>query len=168
MRLLVVAFASMCSLLACGGAESQDVLTASTATSGGGSSGAAGSSGTSGTSGTPSTSGTLPSDCPREDEPNDDAADANELDPVRCGTVSASDEVDFLTFKLKSSTKSLALTFTGRVRLRVTVKGQDAIEITPEKPLPVPFVRGEEYTVQVTRLTEGTSEEPWRVTLVER
>src|SRR5690606_33314093 len=74
---------------ACSGAEAQDVLADQT-----------GAASSSGTSGEPSgeTSGTTPggtasdgsssgsaSDCPREEEPNDDRRSANQLAPTRCG-----------------------------------------------------------------------------------
>jgi hypothetical protein len=174
MRVWILGLASICSLLACGGSDSQDVLSSSTtAGTSSGTSGTSGTSGSSGTSGTPGTSGTSgnpapPNECTPEQEPNNLPEQANELAPTRCGTLSGADKVEYLTFRLKSSTKSLQLTFSGRVKLRVSVRGAETIELTPDKPVAVPFVRGEQYLIEVTRLADGASDEPWRVTVIEK
>lgn len=158
--------------IACSGAEPQDVLsgTSASSSSGASSSGTSGgtSSGTSsGTSGASGTSGT-PAGCPPEEEPNDSRDEANTLAPTLCGTLSGDDGKDFLTFQLKPTTKSMSINFTGRIRLKVDVKGRDTVELTPENAGVVPFVMGQAYLIEVTPLTDSSTSIPWRVTVVEK
>lgn len=162
---------------ACAGAETQDVLldpnapssSGTSGTIGGSSSGTSGSSGSSGSSGT-SSGGTETgsTDCEQEDEPNDGKQAANVLDPARCGTLSKSDQKDFLKFRLKSDTRTLSITFTGRVRLRIDVRGESTVELTPDSAGVVPFVNDEDYSVEVSALTETSSSVPWRVAIIEK
>lgn len=172
--LLYVAVSLTCTAVlvsACAGAESQDVLadspgaassSSSSSSSGGNSSGNGGSS--SGASGATSSSGG--SECEPESEPNDSEDEANELAPVRCGTLTRKDERDYLTFRLKPDTKTMAINFTGRVRLRVDVDGHETTELTPDDSRPVPFVKDADYFVEVTALTD--TDIKWRVDLVEK
>ena len=174
--LLYVAVSLTCTAVlvsACAGAESQDVLSgspgaassssSSSSSSGGNSSGNGGSS--SGASGTTSSSGGT--ECEPESEPNDSENDANELAPVRCGTLSRRDKRDYLTFRLKPQTKTMELNFTGRVRLRVDVDGGDTAELTRDSAGVVPFIKDADYFVEVTPLTDISSDIKWRVELVE-
>ena len=178
---LGVLAASVALLLAsCSGAETQDVLTSSSTTSGMASSSGAGTSGASGTSGvgasggtsgmgtSSGTSGTTPSNCTPEEEPNDGRDDANVLSPARCGTVGPRDRRDFLTFQLKPTTKTLALNFSGRVRLKVDIDGQRSVELTPDDARTVPFAMGKQYFIEVGPLTDTTSEIPWQVSVIEK
>lgn len=164
---------------ACSGAEAQDVLvssgasssgaSSSGASSGGASSGGASSGGasSSGASGTASSSGGNPS-CEPEVEPNDKKDEANELRPARCGTLSKDDKKDYLTFRLKPDTKQLSINFTGRVRLRVDVDGEKTTELTPESAGAVPFVTDEDYIIEVTSLTDSSADVSWRVEVIEK
>lgn|GEM_PF-2136460 len=160
---------------ACSGAETQDVLAGSGASStsasssSSGSSGASSSSGTtsSGTSGTSGTSGGTAT-CTEEEEPNDDEDEANTLAPSRCGTLSDREDREFLTFQLKPDTRSMSINFTGRVQLRVDVPGHDTTVLTPEKAEKVPFVIGADYLVEVRSLTDSNAPVKWRVELVEK
>jgi len=86
---------------------------------------------------------------------------------VRCGTLSRRDDKDYLTFRLRPETRSMAINFTGRVRLRVDVAGHDSTELTPDDAGKVPFVSGGEYFIEVSPLTESNAELAWRVQLVE-
>jgi hypothetical protein len=100
-------------------------------------------------------------------EPNDAPAEANTLNPTRCGTVnSKTDPIDYLTFELKPSTTSMSLKFTGHVRLQVSVAGK-TVTLTPDGSGAVPFVKGQQYLVAVTPLTDGATDVPWTVTIVE-
>ena len=157
---------------ACSGAESQDVLSgtpgassssSSSSSSSGNSSGNGGSS--SGASGATSSSGG--SNCEPEEEPNDNEDEANELAPARCGTLTRRDKRDYLTFRLKPETKTMAINFTGRVRLRVDVDGRDTTELTPDSAGVVPFVRDADYFIEVTPLTDSNADINWRVEVVE-
>src|SRR3712207_1484854 len=119
--------------LACGGASDQDVFSASstssssssgtattsssgapsTTSSGGGSTGSSsgGASTSSGSSGTPAADAgkPVPTTCTQESEINDSPQDADEFAVTgsACGTILAATDVDFLTFTLKSGTKSM-------------------------------------------------------------
>jgi hypothetical protein len=126
---------------------------------------ASSSSGSSGTSGTSSSGGTT---CEPEEEPNDNKDEANVLARARCGTLSREDRRDFLTFRLKPSTKSMSINFTGRVRLRVDVDGEGTTELTPDSAGIVPFVMNEDYLIEVAPLTDSSSKIDWRVELVEK
>lgn len=106
--------------------------------------------------------------CTPEEESNDSQDSANTLAPARCGTLSKRDQRDFLTFRLKPTTKTMSINFTGRIRLRVDVPGKDTVELTPDDAGIVPFVMGVDYTVEVRALTDSTGEIPWRVELVEK
>jgi hypothetical protein len=89
------------------------------------------------------------------------------LDPERCGTLSPTDHQDFLTFRLKPTTRKLSLNFSGRVRLRVDVDGT-TVELAPDSAGVVPFVQGKPYLIEVTELAPSTGEVPWTVTVVEK
>ncbi|MBX3208946.1 MAG: hypothetical protein KF764_28195 [Labilithrix sp.] len=154
-------------LSGCSGAEAQDVL-GGASSSGASSSGASSSGASSGTSGAAGSSGANGNNCESEVEPNDKKGEANVLRPARCGSVSGDDEKDFLTFRLKPDTKTMSINFTGRVRLRVDVKGRDTVELTPESAGIVPFVTGEDYMIEVTSLTDSDAEVKWRVEVVEK
>jgi hypothetical protein len=174
----------VCSLvlaLGCSGAETQDVLSSqagATSSSGGSSGGSSsgGSSGASSSSGgssgtTSSSSGGTASDCATpEQEPNDNRNAANTLAPERCGTVSArSDQRDFLTFRLKATTKEMFFSFKGNVRLKVDA-GNENVELTPENAATtrVPFVRNVDYVIEVSPLTDGASDVPWKIEIIEK
>lgn len=101
-------------------------------------------------------------------EPNDNRDTANPLSVTRCGTLTKRDRIDFLKFRLKPSTKTVSINFTGRVRLRVMVDGKPTTELTPDSAGVIPFVMNEDYIVEVTPLVDVTGEIPWRVELVEK
>lgn len=166
----VAAVAGSIMLASCSGAETQDVLTATSSTSstssssstsstgGTSSSTSSGSTTSSGSSGTPG--------CPSETEPNDNKNQANVLAPTLCGTLSAKDQKDFLTFRLKATTKTMQINFSGRVRLKVDVGGR-VTELTPDNAGIVPFVMNTDYVIEVTSLADTSAEVPWRITVVE-
>jgi hypothetical protein len=159
---------------ACSGAETQEVLLdesssgTSTSDSGGTSSGSSGTSGSTTSSGSTGTSGTPGTTCESENEPNDSEQAANVLNPARCGSLSKDDQKDFLTFRLKPTTRTLSITFTGRVRLRIDVPGKDTVELTPDSAGVVPFVMDQDYSIEVTRLTDSSGQVPWRVAVIEK
>lgn len=135
---------------ACAGAETQDVLQAA--------SGASGSS-SSGSSPPPSSGG-----C-QEEEPNDSREDANRLTTERCGTLSKDDDRDFLTFRMKPSTRRLGLDFSGNVRLKVTVNGEERV-LEPDAAGNVPFKQGADYYIEI-RARDSNASVSWRVSLSE-
>lgn len=169
LSLLLLALPLTCTgvlVTGCSGAETQDVLAAT----------ASGDETDPGTD--PSTDGTktkadagknpTPDDCTPEEEPNDNQNEANKLAPERCGTLSSDDQKDFLTFRLKSSTKSMSVTLTGRVRLRISVRGKPTTELTPDTTTEIPFVDDADYYVEVTALNAGGKDVPWRVAVIEQ
>ena len=149
---------------ACAGPKEQDVLngTPSLASDNGTTSGGTTSGGT--------TSGgtTTPTCGSAEDEPNDDEYHANKIDGTICGTISPQGDTDWLTFTLKPSTQSLALQFSGSVRLRVMVEGHGTTELTPNSAGAVPFVKNKPYYVQVAAFKDSQSSQVWQVTVVEK
>jgi len=107
--------------------------------------------------------------CDSEREPNDDRRDANQLAPARCGALSASDTIDYLTFSIKSTSSSLALKFAGDIRLRVEVRGASAIVINDDNDdTTLPFIKDEDYIVGVTAKKPMTSLTGWRVEVIEK
>lgn len=158
-------------LVACSGAEAQDVLSGAASSSGtsGTTPGSSGSTSSGGTSGTTS-GGTakVPGDCVQEQEPNDTRATANVLAPARCGTLNQQDQKDLLTFQLQPSSKTMSINFSGRIRLKVEIPGKDTVELTPDSAGLVPFVRGAKYMIEVTALTSSSTDVPWRVAIVEQ
>ncbi|HVJ88503.1 MAG TPA: gas vesicle protein K, partial [Labilithrix sp.] len=166
---------------ACSGATKQDVLADSMASSSSGGNGDAGSSGSSGTSSGGSSSSSSSSSsggsssgfvptgpCVPEEESNDGRQDANEFTTAICGTLSPSDKRDFLLFHVKPTAKSMALYFSGSVRLRVDVDGEVTTELLPGAEGVVPFVRDADYSVEVTALTDTKNTIDWRVDVVEQ
>ena len=152
-------------LVACSGAENQDVLGGSSTASGGTSSGSSGgSSGSSGSSGTPQPIDTT--NCTPEQEKNDGREAANVIDKSRCGELTLNDQVDFMVFRLKPTTKEMKLTFKGGVRLKIEIEGRDAIELTPTSNVSVPFVMGKAYYIEV-RAIEKQASTPWRIDVLE-
>ena len=85
-----------------------------------------------------------------------------------CGTLSATDNRDFLQFRLKPTTKKLGIYFTGQVRLRIDVDDHVTTELVPGSNRSVPFVRDADYTIEVTALTDAKDAQHWRVDLVEQ
>lgn len=157
---------------ACGGASDQDVLSASSSTSSGGA-GASSTSSSGGTS-TSSSGGSTGNDggstnppagsCPQENEPNDDQGSANKLVTSICGVLAPASETDFLTFELPPGTKTMNLTFEGNIKMRITVDGKDAVEISPASNPRIPFVVGRPYLVEI-RAFSGGDKIAWRVNL---
>ncbi len=158
-------------VVACGGADKQDVLdeapgatsgTSSTSTSSSSSTGGASSSGASSTGGIDAggTSSGGPS-CDREKEPNDNQGSANTLVTSLCGTITSAGDVDFLTFTLPSSAKGVNLGFSGSVVLRVSVDGANAVTLKAGSTQPIPFVKGRPYLVEI----RAEAKADWKVTL---
>lgn len=165
---------------ACSGAEAQDVLfddsasssSSSSSSSTGGNSNPADPSASSSNGGSSSSSASSSSggpngngDCEPEEEPNDDEDSANVLAPARCGTLSDTDTVDFLVFRMKSETKSMSLNFRGSIRLIVRVAGH-VVELSPSNVGQVPFIRDEDYVIELSALSKG--DVSWRVEAVEK
>ena len=157
----------------CAGAEDQDVLLQGGASSSGttpgssGTSGAASSSGNNSSSGNSSSSGSTPG-CTRETEPNDSREEANTLAPQLCGTLSGRDRRDFLTFRLKETTRSMSLRFEGSVRLKVEIDGKEAATLTPSNAGAVPFAMNSVYTIEVESLTDSDRPIDWLVEVIEK
>jgi hypothetical protein len=152
------------SLIGCAGSETQDVLLEPTSPA----------TSTPNPTGSPTT-GTPPTDnpgsptaCTPEDEPNNDEAHANVLAPSRCGSLSSDDQIDVLTFRLKKTTTTLSITLTGKVKLRVSVKGGNTVELTPDTTSDIPFVMNEDYFIEVTELNPGKAVITWKVAIVEK
>lgn len=150
MRLTRTLVTSVVGVVACSGSEPQDVLAPGTSVSA-----------------TPPTGGAAgpeapPAECPPETEPNGDARRANTLVTSLCGEVGGDDDADFLTFRLPATTRSMAMTYEGRVRIRVRVEGEDTVDITPERPRQAPFVLEAPYLVEIRALDD---DEPtrWRL-----
>lgn len=166
--LLLLAFSLTCTgvlVAGCAGATTQEVLAEATSPvdETGDTTGPNDSKSDAGTGSSVDPTGT----CAPEDEPNDDEESANKLAPARCGTLSNDDQKDFLTFRLKSTTTKLSITLTGKIRLRVSVKGGDTVELTPDETSDLPFVMDEDYFVEVTALNAGKGTVNWRVAIVE-
>lgn len=120
-----------------------------------------------------------------EEEPNDDTEHANTLAPTVCGVIFARDpdagtdagedadadagagktESDFVTFTLKSTTKSFFLQFSGKVNLHLTVEGQPAVDISATSSPTLPLVKDKPYYIEVRSSEDKRT--PWRVTLFE-
>lgn len=165
-------------VVACSGAETQDVV-----------SGAASSGGTSGTSpntntssGSPPTTGDASPDttsggpsgsgdsgaCAGESEPNDSPGTANTLAPKLCGNVSKDDPKDFVTFSLKPTTKHMSIHFGGSVRLRVAINGDYVATITLQNADPVNVVPNAVYTIEIEAVGPSNRSVDWTLELVER
>ncbi len=119
--------------------------------------------------------GTIPCFDPGEleVESNDTANLANTLRPTVCGIISAiadaggpdGGESDFLKFMLTDASTGYYLQFTGDVSMTIRVKNETYV-VEPGKKGPVlPQYKGEIYTVEVRRYTNG--EPKWSVTLFE-
>lgn len=156
---------------ACSGAASQDVLdgTPSAASAPGASSSRAEDDAA------PSTDGpadaappVLPPACEQEAEPNDTPERANDLAPARCGTVGKRDRRDYLTFRVKPTTNTLSLRFSGQVRLIVEVEGAKDTELVPDEDAEIPFVDDADYLVEVRPLKDAETPITWRVEVVEK
>lgn len=146
----------------CGGASKQDVLGSDpAASSSGGTSGTSGASGTSGTSGAADASAA----CPQETEPNNSRATANTVAPTICGVINPNGESDFLTFQLKPTSTSLAITFTGQVSLKVEAGGT-TVTLGGGGSGVVGFFKGQRYLIEVKATVDGAV--PWRVDLIEK
>jgi hypothetical protein len=149
-------------LVACSGAEKQDVL-GSSSSSGTTASGGTTSGGTTSGGGGPTIDTT---NCTSEQEKNDGREAANVIERSRCGELTLNDQVDFMVFRLKASTKEMKLTFKGLVRLKIEIEGRDAIELTPTSNVAVPFVMGKAYYIEV-RALEKQASTPWRIDIIE-
>lgn len=154
----------------CSGATEQDVLRTNSAASSGGTAADASSGGdeqtSSGGAADASSSDSAAAKCTPEVEPNDDADDANELAPSRCGAIQPNSEVDYLRFQLADKSTSMQLRFDGKVTLEVEVDGDTVVLGGPLSPK-VPFVKGKRYTVRI-KSTERATSVPWRVDLIEK
>jgi hypothetical protein len=167
-RCLLVASAGFGLVVACSGATTQDVFSASP--DGGASSGTSGtSSGT--TSSSSTSSGSVDAGapdagpCTPEVEPNDTENQANELAPSRCGAIQPQTDVDFLTFTLKPTTSTMEVKFDGKVTLRITVANQ-TVTLGNGTGQKVPFVQGKPYFIEIQPTLKQNST-PWRVDLLE-
>lgn len=169
--LVVVVLGSVVSLaLACGGADKQDVLDApsastgssgTTSTSGGATSGGTTSGGTTSSGGADGGTSSGGAGCESETEPNDNENQANLLSSSLCGQIGTNSDVDFLTFTLPMSAKTMKLTFDGPVTLKVSVDGANSVTLKAGSTQGVPFVKGKPYFIEV----QGTKGASWRVNL---
>jgi hypothetical protein len=165
--LLVALACSPALVVACAGAENQDVLVKGAASSSGNttpgtSSGSSGKTSSGGTSSSGSSG-----DCPGEEEPNDHREEATKLAPLLCGTVSGQDKRDFVTFSLKESTQSMSIRFDGSVRLKVEIDGYSVATLTPQNAGAVPFVMGAIYMIEIESLTGSDNPVDWRIEVIE-
>lgn len=140
--------AALAALLACSGAEPQDVLSSqignatSSGASGQASSGTSGTSGTSsggtsGTSGTTSGAPPPPSGCMQETEDNDSRLAANEFSGAICGHLGEddNDDEDHLTFTIPPGARSTSFGFEGNVRVYLSGPGAEELEYRPGRDL---------------------------------
>jgi len=166
-------------ILACGGADPQDVLgptatptPSSTATASGGTSGSSGSSGTSGSSGSndipdvPAVDAGRPA-CVDEREPNNGRDEANPLAVATCGVLKPESEADWLTFMLPTTATSLQIVFDGKVTLKVEIEDGPTVTLGSGTTVKVPVAKGRRYWVEI-KSADGTKADtvPWRVDLV--
>jgi hypothetical protein len=162
-------------LVSCGGSTSQEVLDGTSSSSGSTSSGTSGgASGT--TSGASADAGgndagggaDAGAACAPEIEPNNGKDSANTLASSVCGAIAPDSDVDFLTFKLKPTTKNVSLRFDGQVTLKVDVEGQQSVILGgPNAGGKIPFVMDAPYFVEI-RPTVKAAAVSWRVDLIER
>lgn len=107
--------------------------------------------------------------CTKESEPNDSKDTANPLDRAVCGEVEASGgDVDFFTFELAATSKSLRLTYEGKVTVKVDVQGNSFVLGSGTD---VPFVADAPYYVQVKAASGsggGAKTIPYRVDVIEK
>lgn len=96
---------------------------------------------------------------------NNEPGTANELVDSVCGTLLPATELDYLTFKLPENAQSMSLTFEGDVKLRISVEGQNQVELSPTSNPPVPFAPGKDYIIRVSANTAGAVKVDWRVNL---
>lgn len=82
-----------------------------------------------------------------------------------CGTLLPSAEIDYLTFILAPGTKSMDFTFSGNVKILITV-GDEKVELSPQSNPPIPFVVGERYLVRIGANGGAAAKVDWRVNLV--
>jgi hypothetical protein len=103
-----------------------------------------------------------------EEEPNDDRDTANEMKPTRCGVIkiNAQDagESDFLTFALGDASTSFFVQYAGNVSVLVETDGSAPVDITQGSPT-LPFRKGQPYVVEVK--SKDGKQQVWRVTLFE-
>ena len=96
---------------------------------------------------------------------NNEPSAANELVGSVCGTLLPSAEFDYLTFTLKQGTKSMDFTFSGNVKILITV-GDEKVELSPQSNPPIPFVVGKPYLVRIGSNGGAAAKVDWRVNLV--
>jgi hypothetical protein len=91
-----------------------------------------------------------PSTCPAgatvETEPNDTMSEANTFSGVACGTIEPSTDVDWWTFTLAATAKTVGIGFNGNVHLVITAAG-NTVDVPGSTPLP--FAPGTAYYVEV-------------------
>jgi len=156
-------------LLACSGAEKQDVLSdqvgkaTTSSTTSSTSSGSSGSTGTSGTSSTTSSGTAPPGECTQEEEDNDVPGQANDFVGAICGTLLENDDkTDFVRFEIPAGTTSTSISYTGSVRLRFTGPGAVDRELRPGEALELNVGT---WLVQVRPEggTNGSDSLPWQL-----
>lgn len=74
-------------------------------------------------------------------------------------------DVDYLTFILKQGTKTMDFTFSGNVKILITV-GDQKVELSPQNNPPIPFVVGQRYLVRITTNGGAAAKVDWQVNLV--
>jgi hypothetical protein len=109
-----------------------------------------------------------------EEEPNNDKDAANTVDPTRCGAIlltadgglgsPGTAESDFLTFELKSTTKTFFIQFSGDISMKIDVDGQ-SVTVSPTMSPPIPFVKDKPYYIEIRSLNGKRAN--WRVTIFE-
>lgn len=99
-----------------------------------------------------------------EEEPNDDRATANVLNPTRCGVVRVvndAGESDFLTFELSDASTSYYLQYAGNVHVFLETDGSAPADISQGGS--IPLRRGQPYYVEVK--SKDGKQQVWRVSL---
>ncbi len=114
---------------------------------------------------TSSTAAPVPSapfmNCDPEKEPNEDAEHATQLQGSLCGTISSATDTDFVTFKLKGSTKKMSLKFDGKVTLKITVGNQTVTLGNGQNP-EIPFSKSDKYVIEIHGIDKAAMP-TWRV-----
>ena len=110
-----------------------------------------------------------------ETEPGNNApGGADTLNPAVCGAIllgtnDGGIDVDYLKFRLKTTTTTFFLGFQGNIKLTVSVTvdgGTQTVVITPTSGGAIPYVQGQDYSVKVE--SNDGARQSWIVRLNEQ
>jgi hypothetical protein len=105
------------------------------------------------------TDGVVETEPANDSPPNGDAGTPDILNPAVCGAIllgTGADggiDVDYLRFRLKNTTTTFFVGFSGNIKMTISVEGPDGgiqtVVITPTSGGAIPFVQNKDYTVKV-------------------